>query len=236
MIPSSQGIYRAQRGYFEQAYRSGVHGWPIEGVSTMVAAFLKTAGPGRGKRVLDIGCGEGRHTRAFAEAGFEAVGIDLQYKALDRARTAMRGADAGGRWWLLQADVFALPFAHETFDVLIDYGCLHHVRRSDTPRYLGQIAPLLRSNGYFLLSCFSTKFKHHPGERRTRDWVVHHGHYDRFFRRGDFAELFGDAFDLLDLREDRAGLYVFHNVLMRKKPTRGNGSTRNRRMSATCRS
>ena len=168
------------------------------------------------KVVLDIGCGEGRHTRAFAGAGALAVGVDLEPKALARAREAADRGSARGLGFA-QADVFALPFAPATFDVVLDYGCLHHVRRRDTQRYLEQVVPLLKPGGYFLLSCFSTKFQHHAGERRTRDWLVHNGHYDRFFRRRDFDAMFGSEFDILEVTEDRDGLYVFHNVLMQKR-------------------
>jgi SAM-dependent methyltransferase len=180
----------------------------------MVARFLRSA-KGRGKRSLDIGCGEGRHSVAFAQRGFGAVCVDLEPKALARARSAAKGA--GARPAFLQANVFALPFAPDAFDVVVDYGCLHHVRRADTRRYLDQVTPLIKPGGYFLLSCFSTKFKHHPNERRSRNWLVHAGHYDRFFRREDFRPLFGRWFDIIELSEDRDGLYVFHNVLMRKK-------------------
>jgi SAM-dependent methyltransferase len=130
--------------------------------------------------------------------------------------------------------VFALPFASNAFDVVMDYGCLHHVRRADTQRYLDQVVPLIKPGGYFLLSCFSTKFKHHPDERRTRNWLVHAGHYDRFFRREDFRPLFGRWFDILEMTEDRDGSYVFHNVLMRKRP--GNAGRPAPRMRRVARS
>jgi SAM-dependent methyltransferase len=182
----------------------------------MVARFLRSAKT-RGGRALDIGCGEGRHSVAFAQRGFEAVGVDLEPRALARARTAAK--DVGAQPVFLQANVFALPFSPVAFDVVMDYGCLHHVRRSDTRRYLDQVVPMIKPGGYFLLSCFSTKFKHHPNERRTRNWLVHAGHYDRFFRREDFRSLFGRWFDILELTEDRDGSYVFHNVLMRKRET-----------------
>ena len=81
------GIYTAQRGYFRQAYLEGEHGWPVEGPSEPVVRFV-----GRFKkehptgRVLDIGCGEGRHTFLFAENGYAAVGLDYQPLAVARAR------------------------------------------------------------------------------------------------------------------------------------------------------
>ncbi len=216
----STGIYRTQRAYFARAYETGRHGWPTVGVSPMVARFLRST-KGLGRRALDIGCGEGRHSAAFAQSGFLTVGVDLESNALARARAALNGAAAGPTF--LQANVFALPFSAGAFDVVVDYGCLHHVRRSDTQRYLDQVVSVIRQGGHYLLSCFSTKFKHHAGERRTRNWLVHAGHYDRFFRRADFPVLFGRWFDILEITEDREGLYVFHNVHMRRRAANGGG-------------
>lgn len=215
------GLYAQQRRYFEEAYRTGVHGWPTEEPSAFVREFLRGfRGKRRAGRVLDIGCGEGRHALLFAGVGYETVGVDLQPLAIRRALGFARAAGVRRRLRFLVGDVFALPFGPGAFDVLIDYGCLHHVMKKDFPRYLRSTVPLLRPGGHVLLSCFSTRFKHHPGERRRRDWLVHRGHYDRFFRKGDFKALFGGHYDILKAREERDRVhphYVFHHVLMRKK-------------------
>ncbi|MFQ5587296.1 MAG: class I SAM-dependent methyltransferase [Nitrospiria bacterium] len=209
-------VYETQKRYFEKAYKKGEHGWPVTGVSPPVIRFLKRFQSEQGTGcVLDIGCGEGRHTGFFAEAGYQSVGLDYQSLALARAARFFEGDRSN--FHLVRGDVFHLPFSSESFDVLIDYGCLHHVRRRDTKAYLQSVVPLLKPGGYFLLCCFSEHFKHHPAERRTRDWVVHRGHYDRFFRRGDFAKIFGESFDILELEEDREALYAFYYVLLKKK-------------------
>jgi len=214
-------VYLNQKRFFEEAYRTGEHGWPTADPSRFVIEFLRTfrkESP-RG-RILDIGCGEGRHTLLFAGAGYTAIGTDLQPLAIQRAREFARSEKLKGRFKFVLGDVFALPFRPGGFDVIIDYGCLHHVMKKDFPRYLENTLPLLRSGGYFLLSCFSSKFKHHPGERRTRDWMVHRNHYDRFFRKGDFRRLFGKFYDILKTSEERDRVhpyYVFHHVLMRRK-------------------
>jgi SAM-dependent methyltransferase len=214
-------VYLRQKRYFEKAYQTGEHGWPTTEPSRFVVEFLK--GFDRQKyrgRVLDIGCGEGRHTLLFAASGHRAVGVDLQSLAIRRARKFARQKGLSKHFRFAVGDVFSLPFQPASFDVLIDYGCLHHVRKRDFSRYLRGTYPLLRPGGYFLLSCFSHRFKHHPGERRTRDWLVHRGHYDRFFTKKDFGVLFGKHYDILKSREERDPKhphYVFHHVLMRRK-------------------
>jgi SAM-dependent methyltransferase len=213
-------IYQSQKSYFETAYRSGEHGWPVEGPSEPIIRFLnqfkkeKSSG-----RVLDIGCGEGRHTAFFAEQGYEAIGLDYQSLALERARRLTGNVKPHLHFVL--GDVFHLPFAPEDFDVILDYGCLHHVRKRDTGAYLESVVPLLKPGGYFLLSCFSMRFKHHPGEKRSRDWLVHKGHYDRFFKKGSFKEIFGKEFEVVHLEEERQSLYAFYHVWMRKRVSNG---------------
>lgn len=215
-----------QKKYFEKAYLSGEHGWPTEEPTPFVLRALgrirRLGKKGRSlpddpPRLLDLGCGEGRHTLAGAEEGYYAVGVDYQPRAIERAKAIARRKNIRTGFRFMVGDAFRLPFGPGSFKAVIDYGCLHHVRIPDTRRYLESVTPLLAPGGYFILSCFSTRFKHHPGERRRRNWLVHRGHYDRFFKKQDFRTIFGRSFDIEAIREEKDGLYVFWHVLMRKK-------------------
>ncbi len=206
-------IYPSQKKFFEAAYRTGEHGWPISDPSMPVVHFLKQY-KRRAARVLDIGCGEGRHAILFAKRGHKTVGMDYLPGAITRAIQINHAVSPHLRFVL--GDVFYPPFLQNAFDVILDYGCFHHVRKQDEKAYLKNVLPMLKSGGHFLLCCFSSRFKHEPGERRTRDWLVHRGHYDRFFKKGSFKTIFGAAFDILSVEEERQGLYVFYHVLMQK--------------------
>lgn len=215
------GLYQKQKEYFEQAYKTGRHGWPTVGPTPFVVRALRMIrrGAPRG-RVLDLGCGEGRHTLASAREGFDAVGLDYQPLAIRRARALARRKKVRGRFRFRVGDAYRLPFPPNSFDAIIDYGCLHHVKIGDTHRYMKSVLPRLKPGGYFVLSCFSIRFKHHPDDKRRRNWLVHSGHYDRFFRKLDFGRLFGKQFEILKIEERDEGLYVFWDVLMKKKATR----------------
>lgn len=215
------GLYQRQKKYFENAYKSGQHGWPTVGPTPFVLRALRMIRreAARG-RVLDLGCGEGRHTLACARVGFDAVGLDYQPLAIHRARALARQQKVRGGFRFMVGDAYRLPFPPNSFDAIIDYGCLHHVKIGDTHLYMKSVLPRLKPGGYFVLSCFSIRFKHHPGEKRRRNWLVHNGHYDRFFRKRDFGRLFGKQFEVLKIEERDEGLYVFWDVLMKKKATR----------------
>jgi SAM-dependent methyltransferase len=75
----------------------------------------------KGKLVLDVGCGMGRFAEVATRWGARVVGIDLSAAAEVAARNL-----AGRDFIAFQADVFSLPFASESFDVIYSVGVLHH--------------------------------------------------------------------------------------------------------------
>ena len=96
-------------------------------------------------RVLDLGCGLGVELGILAGLGFEATGIDQSEIAIERARASHRAAR------FLVGDVRELPFELETFDVLLDRGCLHYLTAPDRTRYEREAWRVLRPGGRFLL-------------------------------------------------------------------------------------
>lgn len=66
----------SQHGYFNNTQ---------EEVGFIVAQTIQSG------RVLDVGCGQGRHCLEFAKRGFEAVGIDISQKLIAKASQAGEG-------------------------------------------------------------------------------------------------------------------------------------------------
>ncbi len=226
-------LYRRQRGYFARLYEAGgPTPWPSVDPTPAVARVARALGRRlRGGRALDLGCGEGRHTLLFAEAGFSAVGFDYLVEPLRTVARRAHQVGVAGQISLIMGDALLPPFKPNSFEVVVDYGCFHHVRKADWPIYISRVLGLLKPGGYFHLTVFSTKFKHYPGERRSRNWHVHRNHYDRFFVKRDFARIFGGSCDVLAIEEEHKALDGFFHVLMRKaaipssvpSPLRGEG-------------
>ena len=151
-----------------------------------------------------------------ARMGFLPTAVDYEPRALVRAQASAHQAGLGGRVRWVAADVFALPLAPGSFDVVVDYGCLHHQKKSDWPRYRAALLNTLTAGGYFLLSVFSTAFRTYGPQERP--WHLAHGAYRRFFAAADLRELFGPEFELLTLEEEREEARGFWHALMRRKP------------------
>ena len=69
-----------------------------------------------GARLLDVGCGPGRHAVPLARAGYAVVGVDISRRFLDIAADAARAAGVGAGFF--QVDARQMPFDDE-FDAVI---------------------------------------------------------------------------------------------------------------------
>ncbi len=211
-------IYERQKGFFQRAYEAGETPWPRFTPTPAVVHLARRLRRERGRaRVLDIGCGEGRHLICLGRAGHRAVGVDYERLALQKARTRPDARPIRPHLTFALADAFYLPFREASFDAVLDCGCFHHVKKADWSRYLAGLTALLRPGGYLHLTTFSTRFKHYPGEHRNRNWLVHRNHYDHFFRKTDFARIFGKRYEILKIEEERQELHAFWHVLLRKR-------------------
>jgi SAM-dependent methyltransferase len=70
-----------------------------------------------GSRLLDVGCGTGRHAVPLARAGLDVTGIDLSPAMLELAEA--RAREAGVELTLLEADARRLPGELGPFDAAI---------------------------------------------------------------------------------------------------------------------
>jgi SAM-dependent methyltransferase len=212
------------RRYFREAYRTGVHGWDVEEPSPDAVKYLRRIRRTTpGGKLLDVGCGEGRNSFAAALLGFKVMAIDFEPLALKRARRFARLRQIKGVAFQ-QADALHLPFPYASFDVVLDYGCLHHQRKSEWPLYKANLLRVLKPKGYCILSVFSPRFPLFKGSRRP--WHLAYGAYRRRFTPGEIAALFGRQFDLLDLHEVKGEGGGFWHVLMRRNRRSVGGAMR----------
>lgn len=99
-----------------------------------------------GKRVLEIGCGRGVGMEILLALGAaHATGFDLDPKMVALAQK--RVAKYGSRARVFVGDAEAIDAAVASFDVVVDYGILHHI--PNWPQALKEIARVLKPGGVF---------------------------------------------------------------------------------------
>jgi len=92
-----------------------------------------------GHKILDIGCGTGRHTcAAYGLKGVMAVGADIDFEDLCETRRRLRlhdqlGEHGGGLWSVTAADISCLPFKDHAFDLVVCSEVLEHIANETSP-------------------------------------------------------------------------------------------------------
>jgi SAM-dependent methyltransferase len=79
-----------------------------------------------GKRVLEVGLGQGADSESLIRRGARWSGLDLTAESVERVRTRLTLRDLPFDD-LRQGSVLELPFADNSFDMVFSHGVLHHV-------------------------------------------------------------------------------------------------------------
>jgi SAM-dependent methyltransferase len=100
-----------------------------------------------GARVLDLACGAGRHLRSMHGRGFSAIGLDLSFPLLRRAK------EANSTEKLVRGDMRSLPFGKASFDSVASFFTSfgYFNDDNDNERVISEIRRVLRPEGYLLL-------------------------------------------------------------------------------------
>lgn len=101
-----------------------------------------------GRDVLDIACGAGYGSALLARTAARVVGADLSQAAIEHAVTryaSMRNLE------FRQADGAALPFADGSFDAVVSFETIEHLRPQQA--FLDEVRRVLRPSGLVVLSC-----------------------------------------------------------------------------------
>ncbi len=165
-------------------------------------------------RVLDLGCGSGRHLIYLLKRGFEMYGFDQSPNGLALTRE-----------WLLQENLSAdlrqgsfydpLPYPAAFFDGILSTQAIHHARIADIRRAAQEIARITRPGGLLFLVVPSKNPKFDPNKIKQIEpdtfipldgdeaGLPHH-----LFNPQSLAETFA-GFEAIDLHPDHRSHHVF---------------------------
>jgi SAM-dependent methyltransferase len=128
-----------------------------KGTEQEVTFLVDALGLQVGERVLDVGCGPGRHSLALARRGLDVVGVDLSPDFVALACDAAAAEGLSARFELV--DVRELAFEAE-FDaaICLCQGGFGLLGGRDEPAVLARIARAVRPGGRLALTAFSAAF------------------------------------------------------------------------------
>jgi len=122
----------------------------------MITIDYARLGISPGDRILDMGCGPGRHVcGACADYEVMVTGADIDIGDLQQAKTNIAvheayGGGLRGRWGVSAADITTLPFADQVFDQVICAEVLEHI--PDDRLAAKELARVLKPGGTLAVS------------------------------------------------------------------------------------
>lgn len=148
-----------------------------KGTRQEVDFLMSALGLAPGMRVLDVGCGPGRHAVEFAARGLEVHGIDISHRFIEIARGA---APPGATFERLDArTLVAEARLHSSFDAVVclcqgAFGLMTADGHDET--VVAGMAAALRPGGRLALSAFSSYFvvRHWEGAEFDPETGVNH--------------------------------------------------------------
>lgn len=123
-------------------------------------------GPVRGKRIIDVGCGDGVLAVRLALAGADVTGLDADPRMLSAARA--RARIAGTATTFIEGDIRLLPFADGSFDTAVAISVLCLVR--DAEHAVQEMARVLRPGGRLVLAELG-RHSLWAAKRRVAGWL-----------------------------------------------------------------
>ncbi len=112
-------------------------------------ATFRLIGSVKGKKVLDLACGEGYNTRILARKGARVVGVDRSKRLIDLAETEERGSKLGIRYYRMDASCLK-GISDSSFDLVTCFMALQDI--VDYKGAVSEVARVLKQGGRFIFS------------------------------------------------------------------------------------
>lgn len=153
----------------------------------------------KGSRILDAGCGCGRHLFPLS-SNYSTTGIDISFAALTKARGYLK--KQGRKADYATASLTHLPFKKGNFDAVICLGVLQHLTEPGRKAAVSEIKRVLKHQGLVFFEVFGSQDMRFGGEEiEERTFVRQHGILYHYFTSEEIRALFNE-FEFLELKDN----------------------------------
>jgi len=96
-------------------------------------------------KILDLGCGAGRHTYFMANEGIDVYGVDISKKGVEYTKKLLENNNLKGTIEIATID--KLPYKDNYFDGIISYGVLYYCTSNMIAKSVDEIYRVLKKDG-----------------------------------------------------------------------------------------
>ena len=175
------------------------------------------------KKILDLGCGSGRHTVLLAKQGFDVYATDVSKAGLKMTRKWLKEEKLSAK--LKEHSCYEkFPFKDNTFDAVISTQVIHHNYHDKVKFCISEIERVLKPNGLVFVTVSANKYKRRASKFKIVEPQTYvpldgeekglpHFIYTKTLMRKDFKN-----FQIISLHKDKGDHWCFLGRLKKVTP------------------
>jgi SAM-dependent methyltransferase len=181
VISSDASAIPDQRHFWDQWHRGHSVASHVDHAEAAVNEFVGALPVNLNRKVLEIGCGQGREALNLTQQGLQVSALDHSTTAIDTANRLAK--QSGARVNFLEHDATQpLPYGKQFFSGVFSHLSLHYFDDETTQRVFDEIARVTMPGGALYFTVRSVRDPlHGEGARIAENMYCRNGHVRHFF-------------------------------------------------------
>lgn len=179
-------------------------------------------------RILDIGCGIGRHIKLLEEFHLDGYGFDLSHEAIKVAKSNfIKQEHSALADKVIVSDITNLPYKDKFFDFMLSHGVLDSMPFKVSKKGMKELSRVLKKGGLVYIDLISTddsSFEKTDSFERVVEDEHEKGTMQTYFNIDKINELIEPEFEILEMYNIKKidelktqQIISRHHVVVRKK-------------------
>ena len=168
------------RTNYEKWYEGGGYYWGTE-PADFCDELIKLCPPSKGKKVLDIGCGEGKDAVYMASKGYDVYAFDLTENGIRKTKLLAEEKDVDVKAYVDDINTFVTD---EQFDIIYSSGTIQYLFEENKAAFFEKIGKITKKNGFVFFNVFVEK----PFLELPPDWDIE----EKMWKSGELFSYFPD--------------------------------------------
>ncbi|MDP7195614.1 MAG: class I SAM-dependent methyltransferase [SAR202 cluster bacterium] len=154
----------------------------------------------KGKTIIEVGCGGGMDSRAFAKLGLDVITLDLNRRSCEVTKKGYHLLNL--QMNVIQADAENLPFRSNCVDIVYSFGTLHHT--PDTQKAVHEIYRIVKHSVFVMLynknlSYYAKKIRHNQKTKQEIFNMYDNTVLSKLYNKSEIRQMF-DCFKNINIQ------------------------------------